>query len=38
MVESKRRRVLNADGSLTASIDGGEGTRSISFAFQPMKK
>jgi hypothetical protein len=27
-----------ADGSLTASIDGGEGTRSLSFAFQPMKK
>ncbi len=28
----------NADGSLTASIDGGEGTRSISFAYLPMKK
>jgi hypothetical protein len=27
----------NADGSLTASIDGGEGTRSRSFPFQPMK-
>ena len=28
----------NDDGSLTASIDGGEGTRSRSFPFQPMKK
>ena len=28
----------NADGSLTASIDGGEGTRGPSFAYQPMKK
>jgi hypothetical protein len=28
----------NADGSLTARIDGGEGTRSRSFPFQPMKK
>src|SRR5262245_48725352 len=28
----------NADGSLTASIDGGEGTRSHSFAYLPMKK
>lgn len=28
----------NSDGSLTASIDGGEGTRSQSFAYVPMKK
>ena len=28
----------NSDGSLTASIDGGEGTKSRSFAFLPMKK
>jgi hypothetical protein len=28
----------NVDGSLTASIDGGEGTRSIAFAYLPMKK
>ena len=28
----------NADGSLSASIDGGEGTRSRSFPFLPMKK
>jgi hypothetical protein len=35
------KRILyrkNADGSLTASIDGGERTRSISFAYLPMKK
>jgi hypothetical protein len=35
------KRILyrkNADGSLTASIDGGEGTRSITFAYLPMKK
>jgi hypothetical protein len=28
----------NSDGSLTASIDAGEGTKSRSFAFLPMKK
>ena len=28
----------NSDGSLTASIDAGEGTRSQSFAYLPMKK
>ena len=28
----------NSDGSVTASIDGGEGTRSMSFAYQPMKR
>ncbi len=28
----------NADGSLTASIDGGEGTKAMAFPFQPMKK
>jgi hypothetical protein len=28
----------NADGSLTASIDGGEGTKTVSFAYLPMKK
>jgi len=28
----------NADGSLTASIDGGEGTRGPSFPYLPMKK
>lgn len=28
----------NTDGSLTASIDGGEGTRGQSFPYQPMKK
>lgn len=28
----------NTDGSLTASIDGGEGTKGPSFAYQPMKK
>jgi hypothetical protein len=28
----------NVDGSLTASIDGGEGTQGPSFPFQPMKK
>lgn len=28
----------NADGSLTASIDGGEGTRQQSFPYLPMKK
>lgn len=28
----------NSDGSLTASIDGGAGTRSMSFAYQPMAK
>lgn len=28
----------NADGSLTASVDGGEGTRGQSFPYQPMKK
>jgi hypothetical protein len=28
----------NADGSVTASIDGGEGTKSQSFQYQPMKK
>ena len=27
----------NADGSLTASIDGGAGTRSMAFSFRPMK-
>jgi uncharacterized protein DUF6265 len=27
-----------ADGSLTASIDGGEGTKSIKFAYLPMTK
>ena len=27
----------NPDGSLTASIDGGEGTKSQSFAFVPIK-
>ena len=27
----------NADGSLTASIDGGAGTRSMAFPFRPMK-
>jgi hypothetical protein len=35
------KRILyrkNADGSLTASIDGGDGTRSITFAYLPMKK
>jgi len=26
-----------ADGSLTASIDGGEGTKSMKFAYLPMK-
>lgn len=26
-----------ADGSLTASIDGGEGTKSQSFAYRPLK-
>ena len=28
----------NSDGSLTASIDGGAGTKSMSFAYQPMRK
>jgi hypothetical protein len=28
----------NADGSLTASIDAGEGTKGQSFSYQPMKK
>lgn len=28
----------NADGSLTASIDGGEGTKGQSFQYQPMKR
>ncbi|HMC12355.1 MAG TPA: DUF6265 family protein [Pirellulaceae bacterium] len=28
----------NSDGSLTASIDAGEGTKSQSFAYLPMKK
>ncbi len=28
----------NSDGSLTASIDGGAGTKSMSFAYQPMVK
>lgn len=28
----------NADGSVTASIDGGEGTRQQSFPYLPMKK
>jgi len=28
----------NSDGSLTASIDAGEGTKSQSYAFLPMKK
>ena len=28
----------NSDGSLTASIDGGAGTKSMSFAYQPMAK
>jgi hypothetical protein len=28
----------NSDGSLTASIDGGTGTKSMSFAYQPMAK
>ena len=28
----------NADGSLTASIDAGEGTKSQSYAFLPMKR
>ena len=28
----------NSDGSLTASIDGGEGTKSQSFPFLPMTK
>jgi len=28
----------NPDGSLTASIDGGEGTKSQSFAFVPITK
>ena len=28
----------NSDGSLTASIDAGEGTRSQSFAYLPMKR
>ena len=35
------KRILykkNADGSITASIDGGEGTRGPSFPYQPMKK
>ncbi len=27
----------NADGSLTASIDGGEGTKAMSFPYCPMK-
>jgi hypothetical protein len=28
----------NFDGSLTAIIDGGAGTKSMSFAYQPMAK
>lgn len=35
------KRILyekNPDGSLTASIDGGEGTRGLSFPYLPMKK
>lgn len=28
----------NPDGGITASIDGGEGTKGPSFAYQPMKK
>jgi len=35
------KRILykkNPDGSLTASIDGGEGTRGPSFPYLPMKK
>jgi hypothetical protein len=28
----------NSDGSLTASIDGGAGTKSMSFAYQPMAR
>src|SRR6185436_5406025 len=28
----------NTDGSLTASIDGGAGTKSMSFAYQPMTR
>ncbi len=28
----------NSDGSLTASIDGGAGTKSMSFAYLPMTK
>ena len=28
----------NTDGSLTASIDGGAGTKSMSFAYRPMAK
>ncbi len=28
----------NPDGTLTASIDGGEGTKSQSFQYQPIKK
>src|SRR5262249_18178512 len=34
------KRILyrrNADGSLTASIDGGEGTKAMSFPYRPMK-
>jgi hypothetical protein len=27
----------NADGSLTASIDGGEGTKAMAFSFRSMK-
>ena len=28
----------NSDGSLTASIDGGAGTKAMTFAYRPMKK
>ena len=28
----------NADGSMTASVDGGEGTRGQSFPFEPMRR